>query len=163
MVIAGLQMLPYGHGRALFLIVSTAYATKKNGGFSPPFDLRIDERNYFSNCRTLCCDWLASASADTAIDCRVDNAWLLAASSLVSASVRLEAPVCSTLIRFLEKSWRICTIDRFEPRFDASVRSVEAAELSWLRTPSAELLSRKSVPAASGARLRPAVLKVTPW
>src|ERR1700761_9746104 len=121
--------------------------------------MRRYQRN---NCNTLCCDVLASDNAETAIDCRVESAWLLAASSLVSASVRLEAPVCSTLIRFLEKSWRICTIDRFEPRFDASVRKVEADALSWLSTPSAELLSRKSVPAASGARLRPAVLKVTP-
>src|SRR5205814_9436342 len=56
------------------------------------------------SCRTLCCDWLASASADTAIDWRVASAWLLAASSLVSASVRFAEPVCRTLIRFLEKS-----------------------------------------------------------
>src|SRR4051794_6916462 len=53
---------------------------------------------------TLCCDWLASASAEPAIDGRVDSAWLLAASSLVSASVRLDEPVCNTLIRFLLKS-----------------------------------------------------------
>ena len=57
----------------------------------------------------------ASASAETAIDWRVDSAWLLAASSFVSASVRFDAPVCSTLIRFLLKSWRISTIERFEP------------------------------------------------
>src|SRR6266576_1606220 len=73
--------------------------------------------------RTPCCDWLASDSADVAIDWRVDSAWLLAASSLVSASVRLAEPVCNTLISFFEKSWRICTTDRFEPRVEASVRS----------------------------------------
>src|SRR5690242_2430604 len=61
----------------------------------------IDQR---SSCSTLDCDWLASDSADTAIDWRVDSAWLLAASSLVSASVRFDEPVCSTLIRFLLKS-----------------------------------------------------------
>src|ERR1700730_18492629 len=54
-----------------------------------------DQRN---SCSTLCCDWLASASAETAIDWRVDSAWLLAASSLESARVRLADPVCSTLM-----------------------------------------------------------------
>src|SRR5947209_323486 len=53
---------------------------------------------------TLCCDWLASASAETAIDWRVDSAWLLAASSLESARVRLADPVCSTLMMFFAKS-----------------------------------------------------------
>ena len=33
-----------------------------------------------------------------------DSAWLLAASSLVSARVRFDEPVCNTLIRFFEKS-----------------------------------------------------------
>src|SRR3954469_23263674 len=115
-----------------------------------------------SSWSTLCCDWLASASADTAIDWRVDSAWLLAASSLVSASVRLDEPVCSTLIRFLLKSWRICTTDRLEPSADASVRSVVLALPSLVSTPFAELLSRKSVPESSEARPRPAALKVTP-
>src|SRR5882762_9870296 len=104
---------------------------KKNGGVLPRrFGLVkccLDQR---SSCSTLCCDWLASASADTAIDCRVDSAWLFAASSLVSASVRLAEPVCSTLIRFFEKSWRICTIDRFEPRVEAWVRNASDALLS---------------------------------
>ena len=83
-------------------------AHQENGGVSPAVWLSVccnsDQR---SSCSTLCCDWLASASAETAIDCRVDSAWLLAASSLGSATVRLDAPVCSTLIRFLLKSWRI--------------------------------------------------------
>src|SRR5579863_8275967 len=83
--------------------------------------LLFDQRSSWS---TLCCDWLASASAETAIDWRVDSAWLSAASWFGSASVRLDAPVCNTLIRFLLKSWRICTIDRFEPRAEASDRSV---------------------------------------
>src|SRR6202166_3602223 len=77
---------------------------KKRRGFPRRFAfgfLQLDQR---SNCSTLCCDWLASASAETAIDWRVDSAWLLAAFSLVSASVRLAEPVCSTLIRFFEKS-----------------------------------------------------------
>src|ERR1700742_2537612 len=104
MVIAGLQMLPYGYGRALFCRLVRVGRQRNRAGFFPPFNLRMDGRNYFSSCSTLCCDWLASASAETAIDCRVDSAWLLAASSLVSASVRLEAPVCNTLIRLLLKS-----------------------------------------------------------
>src|SRR6478672_10662032 len=112
---------------------------------------------------TLCCDWLASDSAETAIDWRVDSAWLLAASSLVSASVRLDEPVCSTLIRFLLKSWRICTTDRFEPRVEASDRKVFEAELNFEITLLAETLSRKSVPAVSEPRPRPPALKVTPW
>src|ERR1700753_2938598 len=101
---------------------------RRRRGF--PRRLASVRRYQRSSCSTLCCDWLASASADTAIDWRVDSAWLLAASSLVSASVRFEAPVCSTLIRFLLKSWRICTIDRFEPSDVASVRSVVLAAVS---------------------------------
>src|ERR1700712_149599 len=61
---------------------------------------------------TLSCDWVASDRAGTPIDWRVDSAWLFAASSLVSASVRLDEPGCSTLVRFFEKSLRICTIAR---------------------------------------------------
>jgi hypothetical protein len=54
-----------------------AVATK-TGGVSPAFWLLavgfccLDQR---SSCSTLCCDWLASASAETAIDWRVDSAW----------------------------------------------------------------------------------------
>src|SRR3954454_11212957 len=114
------------------------------------------------SCNTLCCDWLASDSAETAIDWRVDSAWLFAASSLVSASVRLDEPLCSTVINFFEKSWRISTIDRFEPRADASDRNWAEAELTLAMMALAELLSRKSVPAVSGASPRPAALKVTP-
>src|SRR6266446_2360963 len=110
-------------------------------------------RNQRRSCSTLCCDWLASAKAETAIDWRVESAWLLAASSLVSASVRFDAPVCSTLIRFFEKSWRICTIDRLEPRADACDRSELDALPSAVSTLLAELLSRKSVPATSDDRL----------
>ena len=75
----------------------------KRRGFPRRFRLMmwLDQR---SSCSTLCCDWFASASADTAIDWRVASAWLFAASSLVSASVRFDEPVCSTLIRFFEKS-----------------------------------------------------------
>ena len=48
------------------------------------------------------------------------------------------APVCSVLIIALVKSWRICTVDRFEPNawawarsvVSAAVRSVEAAVMS---------------------------------
>src|SRR5882724_10836198 len=91
-------------------------------------------RDQRSSCSTLCCEWLASDSADVAIDWRVDSAWLLAASSLVSASVSADEPVCSTLIRFLLKSWRICTIDRLAPKADACDRSVTLAVLSAVRT-----------------------------
>src|SRR6202158_1494941 len=124
-----------------------------SGGGSPPrLDRLFCSRAQRSSCSTLCCDWLASASADTAIDWRVDSAWLLAASSLVSASVRLDEPVCSTLIRFFEKSWRICTTERFEPRDEATVRIDVLALVSAVKALFAELLSRKSVPATSEVR-----------
>src|SRR5690242_7969086 len=121
----------------------------KRRGFPRRLHSRVslfDERYQRSSCNTLACDWLASASADTAMDWRVDSAWLLAASSLVSASVRFDEPVCSTLIRFLLKLWRICTIDRFEPSAEASVRSVLLALESLVSWALAEVLSRKSVP-----------------
>src|SRR5262249_6223458 len=78
------------------------------------------------------------------------------------ASVRFDEPVCSTLIRFLLKSWRICTIDRFEPSAEASERSVLLAAESLVNWALAEKLSRKSVPEVNEARPRPAALKVTP-
>src|SRR5580698_10924161 len=120
---------------------------------------RRDQR---SSCSTLCWDWLASASAETAIDWRVDSAWLSAANSLVSASVRFDEPVCSTSIRLLEKSWRISTIERFEPRLEASERSVLLAEFRLVSTLLVEELSTKSVPCVSADKPRPAELKVTP-
>src|SRR3954464_15120537 len=136
---------------------------EKRRGPAPPFDgSKRFSPAYCRSLSTLCCDWLASASAETAIDWRVDSAWLLAASSLVSASVGWGEPVCSTLIRFLLKLSRICTTDRLEPSAEASVRSVVLAEPSLVSTPFAELLSRKSVPETSEARPRPAALKVTP-
>src|SRR5512140_3232439 len=115
-----------------------------------------------SSCSTLCCDWLASASADTAIDWRVDSAWLLAASSLVSASVRLDEPVCSTLITFFEKSWRICTIDRLEPKAEASDRSELLALARLAMTLLVAALSMKSVPGTRLERPRLAASKLTP-
>src|SRR5689334_8621612 len=118
--------------------------------------------NQRSNCRTFCCDWLASASADVAIDWRVDSAWLLAASSLASASVRLDEPVCSTLIKLLLKFWRICTIDRLAPKAEACDRSVLLAVLSADNTLLVVLLSMKSLPAVRFDSPRPAGLKVTP-
>src|SRR5436190_604862 len=134
----------------------------KRRGLPRRLDLAFCCGDQRSSCSTLACDWLASARAETAIDWRVASAWLLAASSLVSASVRLAEPVCSTLIRFLEKSWRICTIDKFEPRVEACVRNASDALVILAIVALAEALSRKSVPATSGARPRPAALKVTP-
>src|SRR3954471_24992419 len=96
------------------------------------------------------------------MDWRVDSAWLLAASSLVSASVRLDEPVCSTLIRLLEKSWRICTIDRLEPRVEACDRNAFDALAILAIVAFVELLSRKSVPPTNAARPRPIALNVTP-
>src|SRR3954447_6460378 len=131
---------------------------QKRRGFPRRFYFRLLASGHCSSFSTLCCDWLASASAETAIDWRVDSAWLLAASSLVSASVRLAEPVCSTLIRFLLKSWRICTTDRLEPSVEASERKVSDAPPSFVRIDFAELLSRKSVPDTSEARPRPPAL-----
>src|SRR5579872_5528654 len=93
--------IPRGSPRAALVL-----QTQKRRGF--PRRLVVLDRFWSndqrSSCSTLACDWLASESADTAIDWRVDSAWLLAASSLVSARVRFDEPVCSTLIRFLLKS-----------------------------------------------------------
>ena len=94
----------YVENRANRSVRASKHSTK-NGGVSPAVWLSFHVvRDQRSSCSTLCCDWLASASAETAIDWRVDSAWLLAASSFGSASVRFDAPVCSTLIRFLLKS-----------------------------------------------------------
>src|SRR4029450_11606198 len=107
----------------------------------------------------LCCDWLANDSAEVAIDWRGDSARLWAPSSFVSASVSADEPVCSTLIRLLLKSWRICTIDRLAPKADACERSVVLALLSFVSTVLVAALSMKSVPEVSEARPRPAGLK----
>src|SRR5438874_8517677 len=151
-------------GEAKHFRLSRAWrvTSRKRRGLPRRFDLAFccgDQRN---SCSTLACAWLASASAETAIDWRVASAWLFAASSLVSASVRLAEPVCSTLIRFLEKSWRICTIDKFEPRVEACVRNAFDALVILAIVPLAEALSKKLVPETSEARPRPAALKVTP-
>src|SRR6185312_14342505 len=110
---------------------------------------------YWSRRRTDCWLWLARDRAETAIDWRVDSAWLLAASSLVSARVRFEAPVCSTLMRFFEKSCRICTIERFEPNAEASVRSALEALSRDDSAELAEALSMKSLPPVSLESPRP--------
>src|ERR1700686_3994874 len=81
-----------------------AVTSGKRRGFPPPFPIDPARRYQRSSWSTLACDWFASASAETAIDWRVDSAWLWAVSWLVSASVRFDEPACSTLIRFLEKS-----------------------------------------------------------
>src|SRR5580704_14065929 len=144
------------------LLLEIPVGQTKTAGFPPPFGvfgLIFDQRSSWS---TLCCDWLASASAETAIDWRVDSAWLLAASSFGSASVRFDAPVCSTLIRFLLKSWRICTTDRFEPSVEASARSELEAFCSDVNTLLVALLSMKSVPTTRLERPRPAELNVVP-
>src|SRR5438552_7459403 len=123
---------------------------------------RMVRRNQRSSWRTLRFDWLASASAETAIDWRVDSAWLLAASSLESAKVRLDEPVCNTLMMFFAKSWRICTIERLAPNAEACERSVLLALLSAVSTLPVNTLSMKSVPAESDETPRPFGSKLTP-
>src|ERR1700756_3161775 len=91
-------------GKSHFCRAWTPHAQIETAGFLPPFRRLSERSDQRKSCSTLACDWLASASAETAIDWRVASAWLLAASSLVSASVRFDAPVCSTLMRFLLKS-----------------------------------------------------------
>jgi hypothetical protein len=64
-------MLSYpGHARKRPRLVSPDRGSKtKSGGVSPTasfgYFFSNDQR---SSCNTLCCDWLASDSADTAID-----------------------------------------------------------------------------------------------
>src|SRR4051812_11442048 len=138
-------------------------APNENGGVAPAvFDIVDGCGSYRNNCSTLACDWLASASAETAIDCLVESAWLFAASSLVSARVRFDEPVCSTLIRFLAKSWRIWTIDRLDPSDDACERNVVLATLSAARVLLAAELSMKSTPAINVGRPRPTGVSCVP-
>ena len=50
-------------------------AQNKTAGSAPPFCRFVFARRYQRrSCSTLACDWLASASAETAIDWRVDSA-----------------------------------------------------------------------------------------
>src|SRR3979409_183206 len=66
---------------------------KKRRGRSPAALMdRMVRRNQRRSCRTLWFDWLASDSADVAIDWRVDSARLFGASSLVAASGKGGAP-----------------------------------------------------------------------
>src|SRR5882724_10965291 len=135
---------------------------EKRRGPAPPFDGSKRCSGYCRSLSTLCCDWLASDSAEVAIDWRVDSAWLLAASSLESARVRLADPVCNTLMMFLLKSWRICTIDRLAPKAEACDRNVTLAVLSDVRMLLVVELSVKSVPEVSVRRPSPVGSKVTP-
>src|SRR3982751_6980107 len=149
--------------KALTKNVRPGTRKKRTAGLSPRRPVVVNRLRYQrSSCNTLCCDWLASDSAETAIDWRVDSAWLLAASWLVSARVRLDDPVCSTLIRDLEKSWRISTTERFEPSDEATDRSVLEAALSVATTLLVAPLSMKSTPLIRLLRPRPAALNVTP-
>jgi hypothetical protein len=81
---------------------------------------------------------------------------------LESASVRADEPVCSTLIRLLLKSWRICTIDRFEPSAEASDRSELLAVARLAMTLLVAALSMKSVPVTRFERPRLGASKLTP-
>src|SRR5712671_7359229 len=91
---------------------------------------------YWNNLRTA---WLACEASDSAVVescCRVCKASRLAPSSLESAKVSPSAPLCSVLIMALVKSWRICTVERFEPNAWAWDRSVvRAAVRSVLARP----------------------------
>src|SRR3954469_1503793 len=73
-------------------IGSIAASRKSGGGLARRPDGVESVAAYWRSLSTLCCDWLASASAEPAIDWRVDSAWLLAACSLESARVRLADP-----------------------------------------------------------------------
>jgi len=66
---------------------------------------------------------LASASAETAIDWRVDSALAVGRFLVGVGQGQVGRTGLQHFDQVLEKSWRICTIDRFEPRADASVRS----------------------------------------
>ena len=85
----------------------------------------------------------------------------MAPSSLESARVRLSAPVCSVLIIAFVKSWRICTVDRFEPNVCDCDRNVASAAVSsvcaaWMLAFVAQL------PAAAAIARALAVVSVTP-
>src|SRR4051812_50080213 len=84
---------------------------------------------------------------------------MFAPSSLVSASVRASEPVCSVLIIALVKSWRICTVDRFEPNDCACDRSVVRAAVKSVVA--AAMLPVSAQVLAGGAIDRPLALKST--
>jgi hypothetical protein len=64
-------MLSYpGHARKRLRLVSPdgGSKTKKRRGFPRRLVWFVFSNDQRSSCNTLCCDWLASDSADTAID-----------------------------------------------------------------------------------------------
>jgi len=82
-------------------------------------------------------DWLASASAETAIGLAGRQRWLLAASSLESARVRLDDPVCQHVDQVLRKSLTGSARSRgWHRRPKPCERSVVLAVLSAVRTDS---------------------------
>src|SRR3954465_15230536 len=121
--------------KALTKNVRPGTRKKRTAGLSPRRPVVVNRLRYQRrSCKTLCCDWLASDSAETAIDWRDGRAWLLGAPWVVAARGRVDKPVCSTLIKVLEKSWRISTTERFEPSDEATDRSVLEAALSVATT-----------------------------
>jgi len=104
---------------------------------------------------------LASASADTAIDWRVDSAWLLAASSLVSASVRLDEAGLQHVDQVLGEVLAVLHDRQVRTKRRCFRPQRAAGVFSEVRALLAELLSRKSVPAVNLDRLSRDV-EVTP-
>jgi hypothetical protein len=96
----------------------------KNGGLSPPFGCWLLLSGSAQQLQHALLRLVGEGERGDR-DRLADPQRLAVARFLVGVGqLRFEAPVCSTLIRFFEKSWRIGMIDRFGPRFDASERSV---------------------------------------
>src|SRR5258707_5406658 len=80
---------------------------QRNGGPCPAVLLAVScRRDQRRSCNTLACDWLASASAETAIDWRGAPALPLGASSFVLAQVRVADPRWRHLITVFLKDRR---------------------------------------------------------
>jgi len=135
---------------------------RKTAGLSPRrLQSREVCRDQRSSCSTLCCDWLASDSADTAIDWRVDSA-SLSASELVGVRQR---QVGSAGLQHVDQALVEVLTDLHHGEVRTEGRSFRAqgvaGGVSVVSTEFAELLSRKSVP-ASGSTDRDGIVKVTP-
>src|SRR5262249_1398994 len=109
---------------------------------------------------TLFWDWAASESAVSASDCRVCSASRLAPSWLVSASVRLPAPVCSVFMVVEVKLCRIWITDRLVPNEAAWFCRVVNDAVNWLAALASEVLVWKL--ADDWEMPRPAELNVAP-
>src|SRR5258707_14773441 len=106
---------------------------QENGGVCPAVLLAVScRRDQRRSCSTLACDWLASASAETAIDWRGAPGRVLGAFSVVSANGGLGEPVCCALITVFAKSWRFLPVARGRHRGGAGGGNAAAPRMFFV-------------------------------